>query len=113
MRCIRQAPPAEPRPDEKLERAQRITRESPYDLEGWSYLLHQASGWQVDAARDVYERLVSVFSTSGRFWKQYIEQEVTLAPAARAPRRRRPAQTRERPVEISLALDISPDVAGC
>ena len=84
---LRQAPPAEPRVDEKLERAQRITRENPYDLEGWSYLLHQAGSWQVDVARDVYERLVSVFSTSGRFWKQYIEQEVTRACRGRpAPR---------------------------
>ncbi|KAF0313874.1 Cleavage stimulation factor subunit 3 [Amphibalanus amphitrite] len=84
-----QAPPAEPRADDKLERAQRITRENPYDLEGWSYLLHQASSWQVDAARDVYERLVSVFNTSGRFWKQYIEQEVTQArPVGSYPRQR-------------------------
>ena len=36
----------------------------------------------MDAARDVYERLVSVFNSSGRFWKQYIEQEVTGRRAA-------------------------------
>ena len=30
----------------------------------------------VDDARETYERLVSVFPTSGRYWKTYIEQEV-------------------------------------
>ena len=31
----------------------------------------------VDDARETYERLVSVFPTSGRYWKTYIEQEVS------------------------------------
>jgi hypothetical protein len=33
---------------------------------------------KIDEARPVYERLVSQFPTSGRYWKLYIEQEVSL-----------------------------------
>ena len=31
----------------------------------------------VDEARETYERLVEIFPTCGRYWKLYIEQEVT------------------------------------
>ena len=31
----------------------------------------------IDEARETYERLVEVFPTCGRYWKLYIEQEVT------------------------------------
>ena len=31
----------------------------------------------MDEARETYERLVEVFPTCGRYWKLYIEQEVT------------------------------------
>ena len=32
----------------------------------------------VDEARETYERLVEIFPTCGRYWKLYIEQEVTV-----------------------------------
>ena len=32
----------------------------------------------IDEARETYERLVEVFPTCGRYWKLYIEQEVTV-----------------------------------
>ena len=32
---------------------------------------------KIDDAREIYERLVSVFPTCGRYWKVYIEQEVS------------------------------------
>ena len=32
----------------------------------------------VDEARETYERLVEIFPTCGRYWKLYIEQEVTI-----------------------------------
>lgn len=31
---------------------------------------------KIDAARPLYERLVTQFPNSGRFWRLYIEQEV-------------------------------------
>ena len=31
----------------------------------------------IDEARETYEHLVDTFPTSGRFWKTYIEQEVS------------------------------------
>ena len=33
---------------------------------------------KIDEARPVYERLVNQFPTSGRYWKLYIEQEVSV-----------------------------------
>jgi hypothetical protein len=32
---------------------------------------------KIDEARPVFERLVNQFPTSGRYWKLYIEQEVS------------------------------------
>ena len=32
----------------------------------------------IDEARETYERLVEIFPTCGRYWKLYIEQEVTV-----------------------------------
>lgn len=61
---------------DKLARAQRLLDENRYDLEAWSYVLHSASAQSIDAARPTYERLVSVFHSSGRFWRLYIEQEM-------------------------------------
>lgn len=48
-----------------------------YDVEAWHALIRLIHTDKIDHFREnVYERLVSVFPTSGKFWKIYIEHEV-------------------------------------
>ena len=48
-----------------------------YDIEAWHGMLRVIYNEKVEHYRDsVYERLVNVFPTSGKFWRIYIEHEV-------------------------------------
>ncbi|XP_064401775.1 cleavage stimulation factor subunit 3-like [Halichondria panicea] len=49
---------------------------NPYDLEAWSVLVREAQSAAMIRARILYERLVSHFPTSGRYWRLYVEQEM-------------------------------------
>lgn len=62
--------------NEKLQRAQKTVDESPYDLEAWSILIREAQNRPITEVRPVFEKLVTVFPSAGRYWKIYIEQEV-------------------------------------
>lgn len=62
--------------NEKLQRAQKTVDESPYDLEAWSILIREAQNRPIVEVRPVFEKLVTVFPSAGRYWKIYIEQEV-------------------------------------
>lgn len=69
--------------NEKLQRAQKTVDESSYDLEAWSILIRESQNRPITEVRPVFEKLVSVFPSAGRYWKIYIEQEVTLANCAK------------------------------
>jgi len=45
-------------------------------LEAWSILIREAQNRPIIEVRPVFEKLVSVFPSAGRYWKIYIEQEV-------------------------------------
>jgi len=61
---------------DKLNRAQKQLKENQYDLETWSMLIREAQLRWVNDVRPFFEKLVSTFPSSGRYWKIYIEQEV-------------------------------------
>lgn len=61
---------------EKLQRAQRTVDETPYDLEAWSILIREGQNRTITEVRPVFEKLVGIFPSAGRYWKIYIEQEV-------------------------------------
>eukprot|EP00118_Oscarella_pearsei_P004854 m.21450 g.21450 ORF g.21450 m.21450 type:complete len:106 (+) comp28176_c0_seq1:441-758(+) len=58
-------------------KSEEVLKEKPYDLESWTILLREAQSDGIDRSRLLYERLVKWFPTSGRFWRLYIEHEVT------------------------------------
>lgn len=62
--------------NEKLEEAQESTIENPWDVESWAILLREAQTRWINDVRSFFEKLVSTFPTSGRYWKYYIEMEV-------------------------------------
>ncbi|KAG8235248.1 hypothetical protein J437_LFUL014735 [Ladona fulva] len=62
--------------NEKLKRAQKQTEENPYDLEAWSLLIREAQGRWIGEMRLLFERLIQVFPSAGRYWKIYIELEM-------------------------------------
>ncbi|KAI3377834.1 hypothetical protein L3Q82_008973 [Scortum barcoo] len=60
---------------EKVKKAEKKLEENPYDLDAWSILIREAQNQPIDKARKTYERLVTQFPSSGRFWKLFIEAE--------------------------------------
>ena len=64
--------------NEKLQRAQKTVNESPYDLKAWSLLIREAQNRPIIEVRPVFEKLVTVFPSAGRYWKIYIEQEMKV-----------------------------------
>lgn len=63
---------------EKVKKAERKLEDNPYDIEAWSVLIREAQNQVPDKARRILERLVNQFTNSGRYWKTYIEAEVTI-----------------------------------
>lgn len=64
---------------DKLKRAHRnVTEVNGYDMEAWSLLIREAQNRWIGDVRPFFEQLVTVFPTTGRYWKIYIEQEVIL-----------------------------------
>nr|CAG4649981.1 EOG090X026K [Sida crystallina] len=61
---------------DKLARAEKAIEANPYDLEAWGQILREAQLRKIDDARVYFERLITEFPTSGRYWKMYIEQEM-------------------------------------
>uniref|UniRef100_A0A4X2LHM5 Suppressor of forked domain-containing protein n=1 Tax=Vombatus ursinus TaxID=29139 RepID=A0A4X2LHM5_VOMUR len=61
---------------EKVKKAEKKLEKNPYDIDAWSILIQEAQNHPIDKARKTYERLVTQFPSSGRFWKLYIEVEI-------------------------------------
>ncbi len=68
--CLQAVDPA------RLKAALQKTQVDTYDMESWQVIVKDAQSRKIDVTRDTFERIVTLFPTSGRFWKVYIEQEV-------------------------------------
>ena len=64
---------------DKFEEQLSAILENKYDTEAWHKILRLVHNEPVENYREnIYEHLVAVFPTSGKFWKVYIEHEVIL-----------------------------------
>lgn len=63
--------------NERLSRAQRAVEANTYDVDSWSLLIREAQTRPINDVRTMYEKLITAFPTTGRYWKIYIEQEVS------------------------------------
>lgn len=61
---------------EKLRRAWATTETNSHDMEAWSLIIRDAQNRSIETARPIFERLVTTFPTTGKFWKMFIEQEM-------------------------------------
>lgn len=59
-----------------MQKAYLATEENPFDLDAWNILLREMQQRKIEEMRQLFEKLVKMFPTTGRFWKMYIEQEV-------------------------------------
>ncbi len=59
-----------------FETARERLQENRYSTESWNILIKEAQEKPIETVRQFFEDLVDTFSTCGRFWKIYIEQEV-------------------------------------
>ena len=48
----------------------------PFNLDSWEVIARDAQLRRIDDSRKIFEEIVDVFPTSGKFWKMYIEMEV-------------------------------------
>jgi len=60
----------------RMKEAERRIVDEPYNHEAWTLLAAEAQSLPMHLARHIYERLLSVFPTAGKYWKQYIDQEL-------------------------------------
>lgn len=61
---------------DKLRRAWTSIEGNLYDMEAWSLIIRDAQNRNIEESRTIFEKLVDTFTTTGKFWKMYIEQEV-------------------------------------
>jgi len=61
---------------DRVQRAETRLEENEYDLDAWNLVIKEAQSRRIEESRPFYERLVTQFPNSGRFWKVYIEHEV-------------------------------------
>ena len=59
-----------------MERAEARLKDNPWDIEAWQILIKEYSSKKLEDARPFYERLVTQFPLSGRYWKLYIDHEM-------------------------------------
>lgn len=52
--------------------------ENKYDIETWTILISEyAAKLPIEKARGIYDRFFAIFPTAGKFWKQYVEHEMS------------------------------------
>jgi len=54
----------------------KLSREI-FDTEAWTALVHEAQFKDINVARPIYEEFLKIYPTAGRYWKQYIEHELS------------------------------------
>ncbi|XP_003741616.1 cleavage stimulation factor subunit 3 [Galendromus occidentalis] len=61
---------------ERFRASEKRLEDNPYDIEAWSVLVRDAQARKIEDAREIYEKLVTTFPNTGRYWKVYIEHEL-------------------------------------
>lgn len=62
---------------ERLKIARAKLETEPYNLDSWEVIARDGQLRKIDEARKIFEEVVDTFPTSGKFWKMFIEQEVS------------------------------------
>jgi len=50
----------------------------PWDTEAWTSMIMECQTKHIEVSRDIYERFLKQFPTSGRYWKLYAEHELAF-----------------------------------
>ncbi|XP_015784483.1 cleavage stimulation factor subunit 3 [Tetranychus urticae] len=61
---------------ERGQKAEARLQENPWDTEAWQILIKEYGAKKLEEARPFYERLVTQFPLTGRYWKLYIDHEM-------------------------------------
>nr|XP_002126480.1 cleavage stimulation factor subunit 3 [Ciona intestinalis] len=61
---------------ERIRKLETRVGENEFDVEAWNGLIREAQTQPIDKGRTTFERLISQFPTTGRYWRIYIEQEM-------------------------------------
>ncbi|KAL3216530.1 hypothetical protein MRX96_033029 [Rhipicephalus microplus] len=62
---------------DRVKNAEKRLEQNVYDVEAWSILLRDSQNKKIEEARPLYEKIVTQFPNAGRYWKIYIEHEIT------------------------------------
>ncbi|GFV83278.1 cleavage stimulation factor subunit 3 [Trichonephila clavipes] len=63
--------------NDRIKKAEKRLEQNSYDVEAWSIIVRDAQNKKMEDARPYYEKVVAQFPSAGRYWKLYIEHEVT------------------------------------
>lgn len=61
---------------ERGQKAEARLQDNPWDTEAWQILIKEYGAKKLEEARPFYERLVTQFPLTGRYWKLYIDHEM-------------------------------------
>lgn len=62
---------------DKVKKAEKKLEIDPYDTDAWSILIKDAQKKPINEARLLMEQCITRFPNAGRYWKQFIEIEVS------------------------------------
>ncbi|VDN86509.1 unnamed protein product [Brugia pahangi] len=68
---------------------------NPFDVDAWNLLLRESQARPIDQVRSFYEKLVKQFPNAGRYWKAYIDHEVSSAEARSGARSSSPSSCKQ------------------
>lgn len=61
---------------ERTKKLEVRIQEDEWDTESWNSLITEAQNWPIEVVRDVFERFLQQFPSSGKTWKTYAEKEM-------------------------------------
>uniref|UniRef100_H2YS43 Suppressor of forked domain-containing protein n=1 Tax=Ciona savignyi TaxID=51511 RepID=H2YS43_CIOSA len=61
---------------ERIRKLESRVKDNEFDVDAWNGLIREAQTHPIEKARKTFERLVTQFPTTGRYWRIYIEQEM-------------------------------------
>jgi tetratricopeptide (TPR) repeat protein len=62
--------------NEKLDKLEERVHADKYDTEAWALIMTEVQSMPINEARQHYERFLTLYPTSGKYWKAYAEQEM-------------------------------------
>lgn len=65
------------RMNSRMQKAMEHIKKSPYSADAWTTYLQEGAKRPIEEARETYEKFLEVFPSASKYWKLYIESEIS------------------------------------